>query len=200
MRAVQNGRARALRGRPLLLALAALAAAATRAHACSCVETRLAGQVETSDVVFLGRALGARPSLAHPLRERITTFEVTRVWKGERNPRVDVLTDASLLPFGPIGGCAFPDFERDRSYIVLATRVGRRLYTGICHGTTWATYPDSAAQAAIDSTLRELGPGMPPTRTSDTGLAGDWLLWSAVAAAAGAFWMWRRRRPVVRGG
>jgi hypothetical protein len=181
--------------RQLMLTLGGVAILASSANA-SCNPIKLADRVRDADAIFLGRPIGHRPSFVHPLYESVVTFEVTRVWKGGREGRVDVVTDGSSLPFMKEG---YPTgFGRDTSYLVFAWRLNDgTLIGGFCSGTIPTLLPKPEEQAYIDSALRDFhqmaGPGVPALAAA--ALSTDDVVWlMAGGTVAAAVWVRRRKR------
>src|SRR5688500_1811466 len=130
-----------------ILTLAGLASlvATSSAYACTCADRSARQRLYSADEVFLGRFIGQRRSLLSPQWERVTTFEVERVWKGDGRRLARVVTEERTSCGGH-----FPD-DTGR-YVVFAYRDRwRRLATGYCTGTV--------GLANVMPTLAMIGPG-----------------------------------------
>jgi ribosomal protein L18 len=86
-----------------------------------------------------------RPS--NPTSEVKVIFEVSRVWKGQRRPRIVVMTSSSSA------SCGY-SFQKREQYLVYASTQESQLQTGLCSGTK------SLSTAQED--LAILGEGLSP--------------------------------------
>lgn len=136
------------------LVLLALPAAA---EACTCVGPRdPKAAASNASVVFAGRVASSRIVKGRFGPDRVITFAVERVWKGERQPQLTVSTAADE------GMCGYP-FEEGRTYLVFAARDERgRLGTSLCSGSSLLSR--AIRDAAALGTGEPVGddPGAPP--------------------------------------
>ena len=118
---------------------------ATAAYACSCLPRTPQQYFESAQAAFAGRVIDIiQPNPASEFR---VIFEVSRVWKGERRPRIVVITSNSSA------SCGY-SFQKREQYLVYASRQDSQLGTGLCSGTK----PLSMAQ----QDLAVLGEGQTP--------------------------------------
>jgi hypothetical protein len=156
------------------------------AAACSCLERPLPDQVAKAATVFLGTVSAAD--------QNATTFEVSRVFKGEGPGRAPVSNG------GPGTDCAIP-FVEGRRYVVFAALQNNVLSTDLCSGTT--TDLSVVGRLAVASSPT---PGAAPTRkviaassravpiAAATIILGFLVIASLLALRAG-----RRPRPLAYG-
>lgn len=131
---------------------------ATSAYACSCLPRTPQQHFETSQAVFAGRVIDVvqpspvegnsnqrRPS--NSSSEVKVIFEISRIWKGQKRPRIVVMTSSSSA------SCGY-SFQKREQYLVYASLQESQLGTGLCSGTK----PLSSAQ----QDLAVLGRGETP--------------------------------------
>lgn len=177
----------------------AVAATAQPAHACNCGRLPPAAvMLRASDAVFVGKAVRNRLSFTHLFSETVTTFEVSRAWKGVDGRVVSVSSDGTRLPI--IGGetsCESAGFPKDSVFLVFAFEDEGRLATGVCLGTLLVPGKDSEERHYVDSVIRALGPDVPiPATDTRQGAPSDDWVWLTAGATALAIWArrrWRRR-------
>jgi hypothetical protein len=186
------------------------------ARACSCqVPESEAEAVERSDVAFTGRLverIDPDPLLTSSDAVRYV-FEVELVHKGSVGPRVEVESAVQSTSCGAVVSEEFPMF-------VVASKEGGRLTTSLCAGNRPITDLEGPPRIAGQAPAPPAGQRQQPTSTDevaapaarascedgsvdcdDTGGRTDYTLIAslaagaalAVAAAAGAVWMSRRR-------
>jgi hypothetical protein len=143
----------------MLLAVILVLFGAHRAEACSCVRVSKYVPADEwlskySGTVFRGKVISitsVRRSItrSEPLifaSQRLVTFEVETMWKGENRKQLKVATG-----YGN-GDCGV-EYEIGRMYFVAASEWEKELSTGICN------------TVGLDmKTLGKLGPGRKPTR------------------------------------
>jgi Tissue inhibitor of metalloproteinase len=125
------------------------------AYACSCLPRTPQQHFETSEAVFAGRVIdviqpnpeGQSFRQPRPASEVKVIFEVSRIWKGQKKPRIVVMTSSSSA------SCGY-SFQKREQYLVYASRQESQLETGLCSGTK----PLSLAQ----EDLAVLGQGLSP--------------------------------------
>lgn len=128
---------------------------AASAYACSCLPRTPQQHFETSEAVFAGRVIdivqpnpeGQGSRQRRPTSEVKVIFEVSRIWKGQKRPRIVVMTSNSSA------SCGY-SFQKREQYLVYASRQESQLGTGLCSGTK----PLSSAQ----EDLAVLGRGETP--------------------------------------
>lgn len=104
------------------------------AHACSCVDPlSVAEALEYRDLIFLGKV----QSVTQDGEMNAVLFEVSRVWKGEADAQVEVLTSAWSA------SCGY-SFQIQNEYLVYSTLVRGKPHTGLCSRTK------PASEAAAD--------------------------------------------------
>lgn len=136
---------------------------ANPAYACRCLPRTPQQSFTSSQAVFVGRAIavvnsssveGQPSSRRTPSRlsqEVRITFEVSKVWKGEKKRQIVVMTSSSSA------SCGY-SFQQGEEYLVYAASQGSKLTTGLCSGTK------SLSMAQAD--LAVLGEGNPPVMES----------------------------------
>ena len=118
---------------------------ANAADACSCLPRTPQQSFESAQAVFAGRVIDViQPN---PDSEVKVIFEVSRVGKGQKRPRIVVMTSSSSA------SCGY-SFQKREQYLVYASRQESQLGTGLCSGTK----PLSMAQ----QDLAVLGEGLSP--------------------------------------
>ena len=119
---------------------------ATSAYACSCLPRTPQQSFASAQAVFAGRVIDVvQPN---PDSEVRVIFEVSRIWKGQKRPRIVVMTSSSSA------SCGY-SFQKREQYLVYASRQESQLETGLCSGTK----PLSMAQ----EDLAVLGRGETPS-------------------------------------
>ena len=116
---------------------------AAPAAACSCAYATPEEQANNARVVFTGRVLKieqAQPRL-------VVRFRVTKVYKGEADRRVQVVTPSDSAACG----CSFREGSR---YTVFGSRSREPVPTNLCSGTK---------KGRIDPAEYGLPPGHPPS-------------------------------------
>ena len=127
------------------LLICASVIAASSGLACTCMNSTDPEEARREvEVVFAGRAVDVRPVLReYPNGSKTefleTTFEVSRVWKGDVMKRVTVTT----VPKG--AQCGYR-FRAEQSYIVYGTGAGDKFATHLCT----ATKPLEKAEKDVD--------------------------------------------------
>jgi len=99
---------------------------ATAAYACSCLPRTPQQFSESAQAVFAGRAIDVIQR--NPDSEVQVIFEVSRIWKGQKRPRIVVMTSSSSA------SCGY-SFQKTEQYLVYASRQKSQLETGLCSGT-----------------------------------------------------------------
>lgn len=117
------------------------------AIACSCLPRTPQQTFESSQAVFAGQVVQVnQPGNREEVR---VSFKVSRVWKGNLTPQLQVGTSSSSA------SCGY-NFQKGEEYLVYASSEESKLKTGLCSGTK----PLSTAQAD----LAALGEGKTPNR------------------------------------
>ena len=125
-----------------ILSLSVLTAAGA-AWACSCVRYANAqAQLEDTELMFVGRAThlaGESPGDSQP---GITEFTVERTLKGEHRAVRRIAHGRTM------GGMCGVQFQRGRTYVVLASAFGGRLSTSACQSAQFplADYENALSQ------------------------------------------------------
>jgi hypothetical protein len=144
------------------IATSLLVLAANAANACSCLRTTPQESFKNSSTVFAGKVIDIVEQ--KPVDEQSSRnpddssfaegfkviFEVSKVWKGQSNRQLVVMTS------GNSASCGY-SFQKGQEYLVYASNQGTQLQTGLCSGTQ----PLSSAR----TDLAVLGRGKTPTPT-----------------------------------
>ncbi len=134
-----------------IAALALVWAAASPAHACSCLSIDVPTAFGRADAVFEGRVLEVERGEG-PTGSLRVTMEVVQQWKGIESERVIVETAADP------GMCGVA-FVPDTSWLVYAVREGGTMTTTLCSRT--------ALVLDAEEDLAELGAGVVPVDIDD---------------------------------
>lgn len=116
------------------------------AGACTCKEPAFQQALKQADFVFVGAVTDL--GLDYAKNERVTGFEVQRVFKGAVPANICIVSALSD------GACGYA-FARDTTYLVFAHKVAGRLRTHLCAG--------NRALAADQKPPSELGIGSAPS-------------------------------------
>ena len=99
---------------------------AASAYACSCLPRTPQQSFASAQAVFAGRVIDVGQQ--NPASEVRVRFEVSRIWKGQKRPRIVVMTSSSSA------SCGY-SFQVGENYLIYASLQESQLQTGLCSGT-----------------------------------------------------------------
>lgn len=181
-----------------LCAAGVLVAAPGMACACSCAGLTARQAFEHADAVFIGRVVGRDVErstwpFSSSNDPAVWTFEVTKVYKGEVRQRQEVVTPA----FGASCGL---ELQGSGPFAVYATHDAvdympapgeGQLAAHLCNGTGPVT---AEVRRMLDQVPATDPIPTPEGRGQGWPVVGLGIAAGVAVLAAGAFWLWRRRR------
>ena len=164
------------------LAIAVVGLSPATAGACSCMPVTAAEMLDERPVVFVGTEVARQQVAASGHLQQLVTFEVETAYKGDVTPEMNLRTgmgggDCGIGPQPGLVGVAAYEWEGN-------------LVVDICGGLH-----DPAAIAAIADPIELIDAAPSPPEDTPAGAPwGSWLLFGALAVAAGASLIITRRR------